>query len=103
MTGKKALYLAFEKLLAKKPYSEITISEIVSEAKVNRNTFYYHFKDLVSFMNGYFTEEITDEVRDLMKKNKFNDAYILFANYSFEHKEMLKNVFSIIAFQPSKT
>lgn len=94
MTGKKALYLAFEKLMAEKPYPDITISEIVNRAEVNRNTFYYHFKDLVSFMYGYFTEEITNDIKELIKNRKFNEAYILFTDYSVERKEMLKNVFS---------
>lgn len=94
MTGKKALYLAFEKLMAEKPYPEITISEIVNRAEVNRNTFYYHFKDMESFLYGYFRDEITNEVKDLMKKNKFNEAYILVADYAKDRIPMLRNVFS---------
>lgn len=37
---------AFWALLAEGPYDKITVSTIVKRAKVNRNTFYYHFEDI---------------------------------------------------------
>lgn len=37
---------AFWELLDEKPYSKITVGEIVKRAQVNRNAFYYHFDNL---------------------------------------------------------
>lgn len=37
---------AFWALLAEDSYDKITVSTIVKRAKVNRNTFYYHFEDI---------------------------------------------------------
>jgi len=42
---KKALAVSLKKLLSKKELSKITISNITDECGVNRQTFYYHFKD----------------------------------------------------------
>lgn len=36
---------AMTDLLLKKPFSEITVKEIVAKALINRNTFYLHYKD----------------------------------------------------------
>ena len=33
-------------MLENKEYSEITVLDLVADSNVNRNTFYYHFKDL---------------------------------------------------------
>lgn len=33
-------------MLETKEYSEITVLDLVADSNVNRNTFYYHFKDL---------------------------------------------------------
>ena len=43
---KNALATALKKLLSKKELSKITISNITEECGVNRQTFYYHFKDI---------------------------------------------------------
>ena len=34
------------KLLEQRNYKEITVLDIVAESGVNRNTFYYHFRDM---------------------------------------------------------
>lgn len=47
MAGKKELIMASaSKLLEKYSYKEISVLDIVSDSGVNRNTFYYHFKDM---------------------------------------------------------
>lgn len=43
---KKAIIDVFWQLLEEKPYSKITVQNIVERCQVNRNTFYYHFQDI---------------------------------------------------------
>lgn len=51
MSGKKDILLNTAlRMLEQREYSEITVLELVAESAVNRNTFYYHFKDLPSMM-----------------------------------------------------
>ena len=47
---KDAIKDAFWSLLNEKPYSSITVKDIVSRCQVNRNTFYYHFQDIPSLL-----------------------------------------------------
>ncbi len=42
----KAIATALKQLLAVKPLSKITISDIANECGVNRMTFYYHYRDI---------------------------------------------------------
>ena len=42
----KAIADALKKLLAKRPLSKITISDIANECGINRMTFYYHYRDV---------------------------------------------------------
>lgn len=45
-----ALLNALEELLKTKKLSSITITELCSEAKINRNTFYYHYNNIIEFL-----------------------------------------------------
>lgn len=53
---KNAIKSAFLKLLNAKPISRITVKDIVEECGINRNSFYYHFRDIPTL-----TEELADE------------------------------------------
>ncbi len=44
------------------PLIKISISDIVGECGMNRNSFYYHFKDKYELLNWIFLTEITVEV-----------------------------------------
>ena len=49
-TTKEALAEAFEGLLEKRSIDKITVKDIVTECGVNRQTFYYHFRDIYDLM-----------------------------------------------------
>ena len=56
---KEIIAKTFTELLDEKPMSKITVKDIVERCGVNRNTFYYHFKDCM--------EEMADLVRNNRK------------------------------------
>ena len=61
---KKAIVDAFWQLLEEKPYSKITVQNIVERCQVNRNTFYYHFQDIptpVECSIQEWTESVIDK------------------------------------------
>ncbi|MBU3127338.1 dihydroxyacetone kinase transcriptional activator DhaS [Clostridium tagluense] len=56
---KKALALSIKKLMETIPLSKLSIQEIVDNCGINRQTFYYHFKDKFDLVNWiYYTEAI---------------------------------------------
>jgi len=61
MKTRKAVYKAFAKLLASKPYSAITIQDIIDEADIGRSTFYSHFETKDELLND-MCMEIFDHV-----------------------------------------
>ena len=36
---------ALKRLIKDRPFSKITVQDIVTECNINRNTFYYHFEN----------------------------------------------------------
>ena len=60
---KNALAASLKKLLSKKELSKITITNITEECGVNRQTFYYHFKDIYDLLEWIFTNEVVKKNR----------------------------------------
>ena len=50
-------------LMLTKPFSKITISEIITACKINRKTFYYHFEDIYALLKWMFEEEAIEVVK----------------------------------------
>ena len=46
-TTKLAIAFAFKELLLEKPLNKITINDIAEKCEMNRQTFYYHFHDIL--------------------------------------------------------
>ncbi len=83
---KLALANALKNLMVKKSFSKISVSDIVDDCGLTRQSFYYHFKDKYDLMNWiYYTETVrfmsnydtvehwTDGLKDLcyyMRGNK---------------------------------
>ncbi|WP_291635000.1 dihydroxyacetone kinase transcriptional activator DhaS [Clostridium sp.] len=56
---KKALAISIKKLMETIPLAKLSIHEIVDDCGINRQTFYYHFKDKFDLVNWiYYTEAI---------------------------------------------
>ena len=56
---------AFWRCLGKTSYDKLTVAQIVREAGLNRNSFYYHFEDIDS-MSRSVVAEVLD--RDFLRK-----------------------------------
>lgn len=55
---KRALADSLSELMKKKSLEKITVSDIAKSCGLNRQTFYYHFKDKYDLVNWIFSSEI---------------------------------------------
>lgn len=49
---------ALKKLIKDRPFSKITVQDIVSECNINRNTFYYHFENNYDLLYFAYSQEV---------------------------------------------
>jgi probable dihydroxyacetone kinase regulator len=62
---KKAMAESIKELMKKKSLEKITVSDIVQNCGLNRQTFYYHFKDKYDLVNWIYYSEIVATLADV--------------------------------------
>ncbi len=71
---KKALATSMQKLMIKKDFEKISVTDICDMCGMNRKSFYYHFKDKYDLVNWiFYTEFIT-----LVSSRQFENGWDLF-------------------------
>ncbi len=63
-------------LLAKKPLDKISVREITEHCGVNRQTFYYHFRDIYDLLEYILRKELISVIDDTDKFLTWQDAGI---------------------------
>jgi len=58
---KKMIAGAMKEFMTERPLSKITVGDIIRHCEINRNTFYYHFKDKFDLVNWIFYTEFVAE------------------------------------------
>jgi len=97
---------ALKKLMKSTPFAKISIGGITAECEMNRNSFYYHFKDKYELLNWVFLTEITEGVNneeiletsswELLERicNYFYKNRVFYANaMSYEGQNSFNNYF----------
>ena len=92
MNGKQKLYETFHNIIQDHSYDEITIKDFISIAGVNRNTFYYHFPDMDSFLKEYLDDSIFIELSKLIIENKLSLAYDALIDFVSKNKKTFINI-----------
>lgn len=71
-----AIFKAFTRLLSQKPYSKITIQNILDEANIGRSTFYFHFETKDMLLNEICKEIFKHIFSDHLQVEKTHDFSI---------------------------
>ena len=82
-----ALLEALEDLIKTKKLSNVTITELCTAAKINRNTFYYHYNNIYEFLDEH-KKIIIDDLNDISEISKTHN------------KQNLVEVFAVLKKHP---
>ncbi len=73
---KKAMAESIKALMKKKSLNKITVSDIVQSCGLNRQTFYYHFKDKYDLINWIYYNEIVTTLAKASENGEWDDAML---------------------------
>lgn len=91
---KRAIMLSLLKLLKQKSVDKVTVKDICDECEINRNTFYYYFKDIYDVLNNIFMEEIEKNLREAGSNGSFYEEYSRAAEILVEYKDVVIHVYN---------
>lgn len=91
--SKKSIMKAFWELLEETPYSKITVKLIVERCGVNRNTFYYYFKDIPSLGDELLRNKIDQFVEKHCRVGSLEECITLLVNFFTDHQKITMNIY----------
>ena len=94
---KKALAESLKKLLSKNKLNKITIKEITEDCGVNRQTFYYHFKDIYDLLEWIYKNEVIQEIEEKTTYETWQQGFLYIFEYILKNKEFVKNTYNSIS------
>ena len=90
---KKMLAQSLKSAMRKKPFSKITVSELIQDCGLNRKTFYYHFDDIYDHMKWMFEEEPIKVIQEFDIMVNYEEAIDFILNYVWENDYLLSCVY----------
>ena len=99
---KKALATSLKKLLSKKELSKITISNITNDCGVNRQTFYYHFKDVYDLLEWIYLNEVIQSMDGKDTYDTWQQGFLSIFEYILDNKEFVKNILKKVKHEGEK-
>lgn len=94
---KRAIMQSFIKLLNEMPLDKITVKEIVGDCGVNRNTFYYYFKDVYMLLEECFQEKSEKALKEINAGEPWQDCFIRAMSFAFQNKKVTYNVYNSVS------
>ena len=78
---KMTLGNTLKELMKHKPFSKITVSELIRECNINRKTFYYHFEDIYALLKWVLEQETFEVVKQYDFISKQQEAFLFVIQY----------------------
>ena len=93
---KKQLAAALKEAMEKKPFSKITVSELIAACGMNRKTFYYHFSDIYDLLVWMFEQEAVEVVKSFDLIVDSEEAIHFVMDYIDENKKVINCAYNSI-------
>ena len=96
-TTKRALSASLKKLLSQKTLDKITVVDIVEDCEVNRQTFYYHFKDVYDLLEWTFLNEAKQVLKGRKNYDTWQEGFLRVLVSLAENKPFVLNTYHSVS------
>ena len=93
---KEIIAKTFTEILDEKPMSKVTVRDIVERCGVNRNTFYYHFRDIPDVVE-FILKKKWDEIQEApQEKNSILECMEEMVSLVRDNRKLMLNVYKSV-------
>ena len=89
----KAIKDAFAGLLNEKALARITVKDITDRCGVNRNTFYYHYQDVIALVEQICEDECDRIISRYPKINSIEECIEALTQYAKDNKRAIMHIY----------
>ncbi len=93
---KKAIRESFVKLLSEKPFSQITVRDIVEDCGVSRNTFYYYYNDLPHLAESIVNEDAERIIQEHPAIESLEDGLNAIISFALKNRKAAMHIYHSI-------
>lgn len=91
---KKAIRETFLNLLLKKSFDKVTVKDIVEACEINRNTFYYYYRDIYDLMGDIFHTETKKVLEEQQRGGTCYEEFQRIAAFITNYKASITHIFN---------
>lgn len=95
MITKKAIAQSMKELMKKQELKKISVADIVHNCGINRQTFYYHFKDKYDLVNWIYYHEVLSAVSTKKAFHDWSEVMLEILNIMKREKTFYRNALSV--------
>lgn len=99
LTTKKAIASSFKELLLEKPLPKITINDITDRCDINRQTFYYHFEDIVDLVEWICIEDADKVLKDNKTYATWQEGFYSIFEIIKKDKCFIMNIYKSVSLE----
>lgn len=89
---KKTLAESLKKVMTRKPFQKITVSELIQDCGMNRNTFYYHFEDIYALLRWLLKQEAVEVMKHYDYLVDYKEALAFLLEYIDKNDYMINGI-----------
>ena len=93
---KRRLAEALKKAMAGKPFDKITVTELITDARVSRPTFYYHFNDIYQLLEWMFREELLAPLEEAEDASDWDTEVLQVLRYIEENRKICQCAYNSV-------
>ena len=87
---KRAMADSLKRVMQKKPFSKITITDIITDCHVNRKTFYYHFEDVYALLKWSFERDALEIVKQFDHALEYGEIIMFVMEYFEDNEDLIR-------------
>ena len=93
----KAIKASALKLLNEKPVNQITIKDIVEDCGINRNSFYYHFRDLPSLLEEMVMEQAEELIAQYPSISSLEECLDAAVSFAMNNRRAAMHIYNSVS------